>query len=960
MASSPTRLIICVDGTYCTPDGTKPPGNGNVSNVYRIYASVKSGPCFDGFKQEKEYEPGIGSADDINFFDKAKAGVFGKGYKDLIRTVYKRCCSLEETDEVWLFGFSRGAYIVRAVAGLLHHIGVLQSSKNDFDSAYAKVLRDYVKVENRLEIGKGQLHHFGSSQRRAPPQIRFVGVFDTVKAVDDAGTHDISFNRSTQHFRHALALNEDRKHMKPKYEFPDFHKTKSSLSTRSFIQAWFVGAHIDIGGSSKRDGLALYPFQWILGEAQSKGLVLEFEKLQSSWSGIDDPLCVVFPKTEQDGKGYDMWTCTTKNGICVRMQDLRAVHRLPKYEGRYSIKINSRDQFYWPRKAREIFNADGELRGYCGWAPQGTIIHPSVYQCLEAFIAQTSSLSKMPDRLKVEAWRARMLRTEQHVPNQGFWSDGTSLETDNLKAIRILVCGNTGVGKSTLINRVFGVEPGSEVTGISDRDRGKHNVQDPIIHENRADLIIHDSGGFEAGDKSQMRAVGQFVREMSLKPHLEDRLHVIWFCIEMTSDRTKQTATEDLFKAVSEYTAEVPVIVIATKMDNFRGTQREEKRQQLEPTTDKSSLRDMVNLDNACTDFALNQIGKRLDSIEREIGSLDKGHFDACVAVARNDRDSLDRLNRVTLENVKDDKLRLLYIATQTASINLKIDAAVGEVMQVYRTVLSTASGSSFIPIASSANRAASAIKICKAVVQCFGLPTINYETVLEIVKNTVWDDASHNMLIAFSEIVATAGVVGTVGSGGMPFFLLAGPINFPLVVPATTRLILMLATDLILILIRAFKITTTTCVGQPQENDVARAARDYQRISGNVHAKIFKLVPRRNVIKSFRYSKVRLGFERIINEFKEVVTKDSIQDERISLDDRTMMDEEVKETRKLAVEARKELYDNPSQTKEMIAAKLSSQRPAKGDLEKMTTELILESPDDSDESDDWAEATEK
>ena len=139
------------------------------------------------------------------------------------------------------------------------------------------------------------------------------------------------------------------------------------LSRRSFIQAWFVGAHMDMGGSSEKDGLALYPLQWMLGEAQSKGLVLEFEQLKPPWNGIDDPLRVVFPQTEDDGKGHDMWTCTTKNGVCVRMQDLRKVHQLQKHHGRYGIKINSRQQFYWPRKVREIFNANEELRGYCGW-----------------------------------------------------------------------------------------------------------------------------------------------------------------------------------------------------------------------------------------------------------------------------------------------------------------------------------------------------------------------------------------------------------------------------------------------------------------------------------------------------------------------------------------------------------------------------------------------------------------
>ena len=100
-------------------------------------------------------------------------------------------------------------------------------------------------------------------------------------------------------------------------------------------------------------------------------------------------------------------------------------------------------------------------------APQGTIIHPSVYHCLDEFVMQASALSKMPDRERVETWRAKMLGTKHHILNHGFWSDGDILENDSLKAIRILVCGNCGVGKSTLINRVFGVSREDEVVSSS-------------------------------------------------------------------------------------------------------------------------------------------------------------------------------------------------------------------------------------------------------------------------------------------------------------------------------------------------------------------------------------------------------------------------------------------------------------------------------------------------------------
>lgn len=107
----------------------------------------------------------------------------------------------------------------------------------------------------------------------------------------------------------------------------------------------------------------------------------------------------------------------------------------------------------------------------------------------------------------------------------------------------------------------------------------------------------------------------------------------------MSSVRTTQTATESLFKAVSEHTAEVPVIVIATKMDNFRGIQRETAREKYEPTTYEASPQERVELDNKYSAYAQTEIVKRLGLIETEMASLDEGRFDACVAVARSASD---------------------------------------------------------------------------------------------------------------------------------------------------------------------------------------------------------------------------------------------------------------------------------------------------------------------------------
>lgn len=84
---------------------------------------------------------------------------------------------------------------------------------------------------------------------------------------------------------------------------------------RSFVQARFLGAHIDIGGSAAKDGLALYSLQWMLTESKGKGLVLEFDRLFDERAKINDPLELVFPSSDDVGKGVNMPSFQTKNNL---------------------------------------------------------------------------------------------------------------------------------------------------------------------------------------------------------------------------------------------------------------------------------------------------------------------------------------------------------------------------------------------------------------------------------------------------------------------------------------------------------------------------------------------------------------------------------------------------------------------------------------------------------------------
>lgn len=106
-------------------------------------------------------------------------------------------------------------------------------------------------------------------------------------------------------------------------------------------------------------------------------------------------------------------------------------------------------------------------------------------------------------------------------------------------------------------------------TQSSHRTRGIHDVREEITWEGRPDLIVHDSGGFEAGTDDELLAIEEFLRERAAADTVLARVHVIWFCVDMNSSRTLQSVTEKLFFAVSKYAKDVPIMIVATKKDQL-------------------------------------------------------------------------------------------------------------------------------------------------------------------------------------------------------------------------------------------------------------------------------------------------------------------------------------------------------------------------------------------------------
>lgn len=178
----------------------------------------------------------------------------------------------------------------------------------------------------------------------------------------DNDQFDIDWNDSIQHTRAAVALNEDRQTRTPKLIFPTLAKESLHRMEKSFIHAWFIGTHIDMGGSAANDGLALYPLQWILLESQRLGLKLHFEENNDGFDGrapLDSPLGVVGLDSTHT---HHKWSCKTENGVTIEMRDIRHRHNREGYEIQLHRVYGMKKSMKWRRPFSE-----NNLEGYCNF-----------------------------------------------------------------------------------------------------------------------------------------------------------------------------------------------------------------------------------------------------------------------------------------------------------------------------------------------------------------------------------------------------------------------------------------------------------------------------------------------------------------------------------------------------------------------------------------------------------------
>lgn len=280
----PKNIVICCDGT----------GNeyGNLnSNVVHLYQALIQ----DDGRQACYYHPGVGtegsptSHNKLEAFFAIIAGLgFGAGLLRYVGDAYRFLMEVyEDGDPIYLFGFSRGAYTVRALSGMLHMFGLLHRGNDGLIPYILKMFARRSRQASGMKDSFKEAAGFQATYSRKV-QVHMVGVWDTVNSVgmvwDPLKLPYTARNPIMQNGRHAVSIDERR-------SFFRNNLWGAAFPGQSIKQVWFAGVHSDIGGSYPADksGLSQITLQWMVCEAVQLGLLVDSQRANQILGRIPPP-----------------------------------------------------------------------------------------------------------------------------------------------------------------------------------------------------------------------------------------------------------------------------------------------------------------------------------------------------------------------------------------------------------------------------------------------------------------------------------------------------------------------------------------------------------------------------------------------------------------------------------------------------------------------------------------------
>ena len=300
----PKRLVFCFDGTWnkLVPD--------LATNVVLTAASVERVDK-DGTTQIIHYDEGVGTSD----LDAARGGMFGTGLIENVREAYRFLVfNYDPGDEIYVFGFSRGAFSARTFVGFLRHVGPLHrlhvgrideaiklyenraQGKEGSGDAMRRFRADF---SDKVCIGEADdtwrcANKPGYESGSAPQlKVNYLGVWDTVGALGvpeimpfsdwfnrEHEFHDPSLDSFVQSARHAVAIDERRELFRPVL-FGDLTELNKGIGCENndgkapYQERWFPGVHGSVGGGGDIRGLSDASLIWVLAGAKAAGLRLD-------------------------------------------------------------------------------------------------------------------------------------------------------------------------------------------------------------------------------------------------------------------------------------------------------------------------------------------------------------------------------------------------------------------------------------------------------------------------------------------------------------------------------------------------------------------------------------------------------------------------------------------------------------------------------------------------------------
>ena len=274
----PKKLILCADGTWNTPHGYEVAIND--TNVRKIFCALSNDET-----QQPFYDSGVGT--DGTPIDHLAGGAMGQGLFEKIQECYRFLTDAwSPGSSIHLFGFSRGAYTVRALGGMIARFGV--PTKNLDNEAAERVFAAYRERDPEKQAAmKYALEQQYNIQGAA---VRIIGVWDTVgslgipgllfELLDEKkyGFLDTTLHPSVQNAYHAVSIDERRRQFSPTlWTNPD---GSDRVNDAQVQQVWFPGVHCDVGGSYSPSDLSDIPLAWMMRKAIECGLTFTQEAME--------------------------------------------------------------------------------------------------------------------------------------------------------------------------------------------------------------------------------------------------------------------------------------------------------------------------------------------------------------------------------------------------------------------------------------------------------------------------------------------------------------------------------------------------------------------------------------------------------------------------------------------------------------------------------------------------------